>query len=654
MRMKILSATCIVIATFLIGCEDPDVIPPTISITNPADGVTLTRAVTIKVDASDDEAVDMVEFSVDGVQIGAASTAPFDFEWNLSFWADGKTHNLHAKATDPSGNVGTSDTISVTISELALTLILDRPFDNEIIRYTNEVSISWRELTGAVSYDLELSTDVKFVAIPYSESIVDISVTTSALTQRVYYWRVRGVNDIGEETEWSDARNFSVYGPEAPDLISPENGALIIGVSTPALAWNASEFATLYEVNTSLTTTFTSIEFEKTTVETTLVTTALANSNYSWRVRAQNSVGFWSDWSLPGTFIQSDVTIFTKTFGEPLADEGTSVHQTDDGGYIIAGHIFVGGNLDVTLIKTDSEGNEEWSNSFDTGDTDFGLSLEPTSDGDYIIAGYSFISGQNPYDVLLIKTDGGGNELWKKLFDRSVFDAGRSVIQTSDGGYLIAGRTQKKGADGSEIWLLKTDANGIEEWNRTYWSSSFENGNSLIETADGGFIIAGERCCFPNIGLLIKTDLNGDEEWSREFQGILELTSIKPTSDGGYIIGGSNGSQPILLKTDAAGTEEWRSAYSGLGLSRSASAQQTLDGGYILTGNALAETAATALLLLKTDALGIIEWNKIYGAGDGADGRSVQQTSDGGFIITGKVNEDIWLIKTDSEGRTVF
>ena len=76
MQMKILSATCIVIATFLIGCEDPDVIPPTISITNPADGVTLTRAVTIKVDASDDEAVDIVEFSVDGVQIGAASTAP--------------------------------------------------------------------------------------------------------------------------------------------------------------------------------------------------------------------------------------------------------------------------------------------------------------------------------------------------------------------------------------------------------------------------------------------------------------------------------------------------------------------------------------------------------------------------------------------------
>jgi len=422
----------------------------------------------------------------------------------------------------------------------------------------------------------------------------------------------------------------------------------------PTFPEGSVAFATQYEVNISTTTNFTTNEFEETTAGTTLVTTTLGNGNYNWRVRAQNSVGFWGDWSSTSTFIQSDVTIFAKTFGESLDDEGSSVHQTDDGGYIVAGHIFVGGNLDVILIKTDSEGTEEWSNTFDTGDTDFGLSLGLTSDGGYIIAGYSFISGINPYDVLLIKTDGGGNELWNKLFDRSVFDAGRSVVQSSDGGYLIAGRTQSSDALGSDVWLIKTDAGGNEEWNRTLGGSSFENGNSVIETADGGFIIAGEICCIVNSGLLIKTDVNGNEEWSREFQGILELTSIKPTSDGGYIIGGSDGFQPILLKTDVAGIEEWRSVYTGFGLSRSASAQQTLDGGFILTGNALAETAAPALLLLKTDALGNEEWNKIYGVGDGGDGRSVHQTSDGGYIITGKVNQDIWLIKTDSEGNTVF
>ena len=654
MCIRKLSATCFVLAMFLVGCEDPDTTPPTIAITNPSDGVTLTIPVTIKVDATDDEFVDIVEFIVDGESIGTTSTAPYDFEWIVSFWADGKAHSLVAKATDPSGNEGLSESISVTVSESALTLILVSPLADEIIRNVNEVPIKWRELTGAVSYDLEVSTDLKFIAISYSESLADTVSTTTALTQTVHYWRVRGVNNIGEETEWSTTKAFLLNGPEAPDLIGPANRALIIGVSTPTMAWKSSEFATLYEVNASLSASFASNDFEETTAETTLVTTVLGNGNYNWRVRAQNSVGFWGDWSSTSTFLQSDVTIFAKTFGESLNDEGSSVHQTDDGGYIIAGHLFAFGHLDVILIKTDSEGDEEWSKTYDTGDTDFGLSLAPTSDDGYIIVGYSFISGQNPYDVLLIKTDGGGNELWRNMFDRSVFDAGRSVLQSADGGYLIAGRTQSIGTDGSEVWLIKTDAGGNEEWNRTFGNTMFANGNSVIEANDGGFIIAGEICCLVNFGLLIKTDVNGIEEWSREYPGILELTSIGPTSDGGYILGGSDGFQPILLKTDVSGAEEWRNFYTGFGRGNSKSAQQSLDGGFILTGIGLAETESPALLLLKTDALGIKEWHKLYGVGDGGEGRSVKQTSDGGFIITGKVNQDIWLIKTDSEGDTVL
>jgi len=654
-----LSATCLILAILWVSCENPDTTPPTITITNPKDGVTLTESVTIKVNASDDEVVDMVEFIVDSEPIGTTGTAPYDFEWNVSFWADGQTHRILAKATDPSGNEGLSESISVTVSEEALFFSLFSPLDDEIIRNTNEIHIRWRPLKGAASYDLEVSTETSFSEITYSVSLVDTFATTTILTQTVHYWRVRGVNDIGEETEWSAIRSFLLDGPEAPDLISPTNSAVIIGVSPTTLGWNSSEYATLYEVNVSLSTSFASNDLEGTTAETSLITTALGNGIYSWRVRAQNSVGFWGEWSSTNTFIQSDVTIFAKTFGESLLDEGTFVHQTDDEGYVIAGHQFTdhfiaGGNLDVILVKTDSEGSEDWSNTYDAGDTDFGLSLAPTSDGGYIIVGYSFISAENPYDVLLIKTDGSGNELWLKLFDRSVFDAGRSVQQTTDGGYIITGRTQSADSLGSDVWLIKTDVSGNEEWNRVFGGSSFENSNSVLETVDGGFIIAGELCCFVTFGLLIKTDSNGIEEWSKTYSGISEFKSISQTSDGGYIIGGSNGFQPILLKTDVDGVEEWRNAYTSFSLASSKSARQTVEGGYILTGIDQEATETQALLLLKTDELGNVEWQKKFGVGDAADGRSVQQTSDGGYIITGTINEDIWLIKTNSEGITVF
>jgi len=317
--------------------------------------------------------------------------------------------------------------------------------------------------------------------------------------------------------------------------------------------------------------------------------------------------------------------------------------------------------LDVTLIKTDSKGDEEWSKTFDReGGTDFGNSVQQTADGGYIITGSAVSQSSSGVDVWLIKVDATGLEEWNNSFGGDSSDVGNSGKQTSDGGYIITGRTESFGAGIDAVWLIKTDALGDTDWTKTFGTSNSSiraQGMSVQQTLDGGYILAGSDIGNNSDlgGFLIMTDDNGNELWRYELVGASEMFhSVQQTSDGGYIVGGvGDFDTPLLLKTDVNGALMWARLFS---LSSTESnllnfAQQTLDGGYIFIGNT---TATAGLLLIKTDALGSEEWNKIFFEGSTAIGYSVQQTLDGGYILTGKNAEDIWLIKTDSEGNTVL
>jgi hypothetical protein len=209
-------------------------------------------------------------------------------------------------------------------------------------------------------------------------------------------------------------------------------------------------------------------------------------------------------------------TIWEKTYGGAQNDQGRSVWQTwPDGGYILAGSTssYGSGESDVYLIKTDSLGNLVWSRTYGDVGSDHGLFVQQTSpDGGYIVAGDKYSAYTGGRDIFLIKTDTSGDTLWTKTFGGPGIDAGSAVRATTDGGYIVTGYTESYGYGGRDVYLIKTDSAGQVLWAENYGGRDHDVGSSIWLTFDGGYIItgytessgAGDRDVF-----LIKTDANG-------------------------------------------------------------------------------------------------------------------------------------------------
>jgi hypothetical protein len=363
-------------------------------------------------------------------------------------------------------------------------------------------------------------------------------------------------------------------------------------------------------------------------------------------------------------------TLWTHTYGGSGTDYCYSVQQTSDGGYVAAGYTdsFGAGGRDFYLVKTDENGDTLWARTYGGSSTDYGYSVRETSDGGYIVTGYTDSFGVGYEDAYLVKTDANGDTLWTRTYGWSTGKERAHCVQpTSDGGYIIVGYTYSYETYQYDFYLVKTDANGDTLWTRTYGGSGTEKAESVQQTTDGSYIVAGYTSSF-GAGLvdawLVKVGANGNFLWAQSYGGSNwdYVYSVQQTSDGGYILAGYEdsfgaGSKDVWsIKTDDYGDTLWTRTYGGSGDDRAYSSQQTTDGGYTIAGCTNSFGAGGFdVWLIKTDANGDTSWTRTYGGSATDRAECVQQTSDGGYVVAGATQSfgagsyDLWLVRVAGE-----
>ncbi|NQU28836.1 MAG: T9SS type A sorting domain-containing protein, partial [Candidatus Marinimicrobia bacterium] len=341
--------------------------------------------------------------------------------------------------------------------------------------------------------------------------------------------------------------------------------------------------------------------------------------------------------------------IWETTFGDTAGDYGLAADACVDGGFIIAGltHSYGAVGGDALLIKTDSMGNEEWLTTLGGDSSDYCFSVKQTNDQGFILTGSTISTGAGGGDVWLIKTDPNGSEEWSKTFGGTGYERGYSVALTHDGGFIISGITDSFGSGDTDLWLIKTDSYGNEEWNRTFGQdASADVGYCVQPYYADGYVVVGHSDTLGNGGgdlWLIKTDNDGNEVWSRTFGGTDydDGYSVKVTSDSGFVMAGrtyiSDGnSDAWIIKADSEGNEEWINYYGGDEYDRAYSIIETQDDGYLFTGYSSSYGDGDSdAWLVKTDSQGNEELNQTYGGSGSDNGRSVLQTSMGDYVVAG-------------------
>jgi hypothetical protein len=326
-----------------------------------------------------------------------------------------------------------------------------------------------------------------------------------------------------------------------------------------------------------------------------------------------------------GLFALQPKMVWIETYGTGRNEYGYSVDHTSDGGYVVLGTVgpLIGGNRDFYLVKTDAGGDTVWTRTYGGMRDDIGMSVQQTSDGGYIIGGWSFAPGAAVADARLVKIAANGDSVWTGEYGGAGADAANSVQQTSDDGYILTGATSSFGASDGDVYIVKTDAGGDTVWTRLIGGSGYDMGTSVQQTSDGGYVIAGVTFSYGAGGdvYLIRMDADGDTVWTRTFGSTdwESARSVQETSAGGYIIAGTTDSLGVgnedvyLIKTDDQGHAAWTNTLGGAGEQFGISVDQTSDGGYIVAGFAADFGISKGIYVVRTDSSGAEIWSEVYG-----------------------------------------
>jgi len=378
------------------------------------------------------------------------------------------------------------------------------------------------------------------------------------------------------------------------------------------------------------------------------------------------------------------VPSWARTYGGWRDDAAYAVIQTSDGSLLLAGYrasdVYRRGDGEVLLVKTKQDGRQLWKRTYGLDRQDAAHALIETTDGGYVVAGITGGYGDIwEARALLLKVDPDGRELWARQFNAADDDQyyAYDVVEAADGGFVIAGHTATRLVAFPKLtpFLIKTDPDGNELWRTVFESDVNIAACALIACSDGSLVFAGTHTSTDADSnesdlYLAKTDAQGSLLWERVHDLTMrdEVCELIQTSDGGLVLAGSAYEGPIgkgwhdalLVKTNADGEILWVKTYGGPQADYAYDVIETSDGGFALAGATYASGAFENMLLLKTDSDGNELWRQAYG-GEGSDtGRAVCETSNGDFIAAGSAYSytcywgDMFAVRTSPEGETLW
>ena len=397
-----------------------------------------------------------------------------------------------------------------------------------------------------------------------------------------------------------------------------------------------------------------------------------------------------------------------KSLGGTNNERANHVKQTTDGGYIIAGESYsndgdVSGNnglQDAWIVKLTNIGGISWQKSLGGTGDDRVTSIEQTTDGGYIVAGESDsnngdVSGNHGFrDYWIIKLTSSGNISWQNSLGGSSYDHGYSIQQTTDGGYIVTGNSSSNDGDVTgnhgniDGWVVKLTSTGNITWQKSLGGTSADYLTRILQTSDGGYIVLGSSMSNDgdvtgnNGGIdywVVKLTSIGNITWEKSLGGSSSefASSIEQTTDGGYILAGSSysndgdvtgnqgNSDAWIVKLTSTGVISWQKSFGGTADDSGVSIQQTSDGKYIVAGysnsidgDVTGNHGLNDYWLVKLTATGVIDWQKSLGGSAEEWANHIQQTTDGGYIVVGFSDsndgdvsgnhgstEDFWVVK---------
>ena len=392
-----------------------------------------------------------------------------------------------------------------------------------------------------------------------------------------------------------------------------------------------------------------------------------------------------------------------NNYGSILGDVAYSVDQTIDGGYVFAGYVLShngdvsnhNGQRDFWIVKTNSQGTIEWEKTYGGSSYEIAYSIQQTSDNGYIVAGLTASDDGDiteyfgNEDIWVIKLDGSGNLEWQKSYGDEDNEKVLEIVQTTDGGYIMAGNSWINTSH-SDFVVKKIAANGDLEWQNIFGydnNGSEDYARSIKQTSDGGYIVAGrtlvlEQQLNTSDYWVVKLNSLGNIDWDTRLGGsnIDEAWDAQQTIDGGYIVTGhtfsndgdvtgNHGMEDIwVVKLNSTGNIQWQKALGGSGHESSTSVIQSNDGNYLIVGytdsndgDVSGNQGSYDGWVVKLDINGAIIWQSTHGGSDLDYFRKIKQTADGGYIVSGAINSgdtdsgplnggtDYWVVKFGAE-----